>query len=195
MNIPDKLSQIASKISEAIACANGTTGKSDTSLFQALTSLAEGYLGDLPLKITTGTVDFTEETQIFEVEHNSGCIPKCILLYPENGEGSVTSTSEILCSCLIFCGTYEQSDDNNRPLTGENSKYSLISNTAAGICIYRYGEGMKSSNVSEPDVQGVTDDGVTFYKYTNTVTAFTPFSTLRRYAPATYRWIILADKL
>ena len=195
MNIPEKLTQIASEIIEAIAFANDATGKSDRSLFQALSSLADGYLGNLPLKIASGTVDFTEETQTFEVEHNSGCIPKCIILFPEDGESAVTSAGEILCSCLIFGGTYEQTDDNNRPLAGENSKYSLISETAYGCCLYRYGTGMKGSNLSEPDVQGVTDDGVTFYKYTNTVTAFTPFSSLRRYANATYRWITLADKL
>ena len=84
MSTPDS---IKAQIQSLISTANTTTGKSDTDLTAAITSLISGYGGggDVAyngLRYNEGTVLVENGIEVF-VNHNSGFSPEIFILYPK----------------------------------------------------------------------------------------------------------------
>lgn len=189
--IASKISSAQWKTANLIAKANLATGHSDNDLSAALDTLIAGYSGGEGVDMVSGTLEYTEDDQVFEVEHGLGKIPKCIIVFPDE-DTDASSLNDIVFACLTYFGTGTAQDENGDELTGDDAVYSTISDIAYGFCVYRTATGMRNANMGEPVVTGVTAGGASFEKYTNLETAFTPDPGTHQFAPGTYRWAVIA---
>ena len=84
MSTPDS---IKTQIQNLISTANTTTGKSDTDLTAAITSLISGYGGgDVTyngLRYSEGTFYKDTDAMPFTIQHSCGFIPEIFILYPK----------------------------------------------------------------------------------------------------------------
>lgn len=195
LSIPQKITKVAAGINAALTAANDATGKGDETLFGAISSLAEGYMGDFPLDIAMGSANLADRTEPVEINHGLGKIPKCMIIFPKNGESSVAENGKILFVFVYYNGEYEQTDFEDRELTGDNAKYKYCPEYTVGSCAYKDSNGIvKAATLLIPEAGGTTEDGVEFSKYTNRLTAFIPRERGGKYAETEYTWIVMADK-
>ena len=195
LSIPEKISKVAAGINAALTAANEATGKGDETLLGAVSSLTEGYIGDFPLDIAMGSAYLADMAEPVEINHGLGKIPKCMIIFPKNGDSAVAENGKILFAYVYNNGEYQQTDFEDRELTGDNAKYKYCPEYTVGSCAYKDSNGIvKAATLLVPEASGTTEDGVEFSKYTNRLTAFIPRERGGKYADTEYTWIVMADK-
>lgn len=194
MSIAEKMTQMHDRIDALISESNEATGNGDTTLTDAVNTLIEGF-GKIPgIKIRTGSVVFTEKTQICEITHDFGTVPKCLIVYTDTAYKDMPASC-VLISSITYYGTSEQTDSNGDELTGENAIYKTNAQCSAGMSYIKMKSGpslkVSPDEVFEPDVECSLPNGAMYYKYTNPQTAFFPVTANRTYAPVEYKWVII----
>lgn len=108
---------LTSRIQALTAYANGVTGASDTTLANAVTTLANGYGGQLPSvisKIDGGSFTLTSDTALSSkwIEHSLDAIPIFFIIWADDLL-SGTESIRYLSSCEFIQFDVTDSNDNN----------------------------------------------------------------------------------
>lgn len=153
--------------------ANGVTGEFDTTLSDAVASLADGYGGGI-LPSVISAIDggeFTVQSDItaasYPVQHSLGVVPKAVIVWTDGELAETANTKRYMMNCYI-CQSNLKSGANTYKLTAS----TFVQNTNGG---YAHLNADITANNVEQYLTAST------FKYNNTAVYYK--------TGVTYKWI------